>query len=248
MELKQLVNYTRQILQVERFADYCPNGLQVEGKSHVNKIVTGVSASMDFLEAAKLAGADAVLVHHGYFWKNEDACVVGLKRNRIKFLLDNEISLLAYHLPLDAHQELGNNVQLGKVLGLNVQAYSGNQGLIAQAALGEPQSLERVSQNIATQLGRTPLVIGDLTRSIKNVAWCTGGAQGYITDAIDLGVDLFISGEISEQTVHLARESGVAYIAAGHHATERYGVKALGEHLATEFALGHEFVDIDNPV
>ena len=248
MELKQLVNYTRQILQVERFTDYCPNGLQVEGKSDVNKIVTGVSASMDFLEAAKSAGADAVLVHHGYFWKNEDACVVGLKRNRIKFLLDNEISLLAYHLPLDAHPELGNNVQLGKVLGLNVQAYSGNQGLIAQAALGEPQSLERVSQNIAIQLGRTPLVIGDLTRSIKNVAWCTGGAQGYITDAIDLGVDLFISGEISEQTVHLARESGVAYIAAGHHATERYGVKALGEYLASEFALVHEFVDIDNPV
>lgn len=248
MELKQLVNYTRQILQVERFADYCPNGLQVEGKSDVNKIVTGVSASMDFLEAAKLAGADAVLVHHGYFWKNEDACLVGLKRNRIKFLLDNEMSLLAYHLPLDAHPELGNNVQLGKVLGLNVQAYSGNQGLIAQAAVDEPQTLGQFSQHIASQLGRTPLVIGDLTRSIKNVAWCTGGAQGYITDAIDLGVDLFISGEISEQTVHLARESGVAYIAAGHHATERYGVKALGEHLATEFSLVHEFVDIDNPV
>lgn len=222
--------------------------MQVEGKSDVNKIVTGVSASMDFLEAAKLAGADAVLVHHGYFWKNEDACLVGLKRNRIKFLLDNEMSLLAYHLPLDAHPELGNNVQLGKVLGLNVQAYSGNQGLIAQAAVDEPQTLGQFSQHIASQLGRTPLVIGDLTRSIKNVAWCTGGAQGYITDAIDLGVDLFISGEISEQTVHLARESGVAYIAAGHHATERYGVKALGEHLATEFSLVHEFVDIDNPV
>jgi dinuclear metal center YbgI/SA1388 family protein len=248
MELKQLVNYTRQILQVERFADYCPNGLQVEGKSDVNKIVTGVSASMDFLEAAKSAGADAVLVHHGYFWKNEDACLVGLKRNRIKFLLDNDMSLLAYHLPLDAHPELGNNVQLGKVLGLNVKAYLGNQGLIAQAGLGGTQTLGQVAQHIASQLGRTPLVIGDLTQSIKSVAWCTGGAQGYITDAIDLGVDLFISGEISEQTVHLARESGVAYIAAGHHATERYGVKALGEHLASEFALGHEFIDIDNPV
>ena len=248
MELKQLVNYTRQILQVERFADYCPNGLQVEGKSDVNKIVTGVSASMDFLEAAKSAGADAVLVHHGYFWKNEDACLVGLKRNRIKFLLDNDMSLLAYHLPLDAHPELGNNVQLGKVLGLNVKAYSGNQGLIAQAALGGTQTLGQVAQHIASQLGRTPLVIGDLTQSIKSVAWCTGGAQGYITDAIDLGVDLFISGEISEQTVHLARESGVAFIAAGHHATERYGIKALGEHLASEFALGHEFIDIDNPV
>jgi dinuclear metal center YbgI/SA1388 family protein len=248
MELKQLVNYTRQILQVERFTDYCPNGLQVEGKSQVNKIVTGVSASMDFLKAAKSAGADAVLVHHGYFWKNEDACLVGLKRNRIKFLLDNEISLLAYHLPLDAHPELGNNAQLGTVLGLNVQAYTGNQGLIAQGSLGESQTLGQFSEYVGNQLGRTPLVIGDLSQPIKNVAWCTGGAQGYIVDAIELGVDVFISGEISEQTFHLARESGVAYIAAGHHATERYGIKALGEHLANQFTLAHEFIDIDNPV
>ena len=248
MELKQLLNYTRQILQVERFTDYCPNGLQVEGKSQVNKIVTGVSASLDFLQAAKSAGADAVLVHHGYFWKNEDACLVGLKRNRIKFLLDNEMSLLAYHLPLDAHPELGNNAQLGKLMGINVQAYFGKQGLIAQGGLAESQTLGHFSEYLGNQLGRTPLVIGDLTRSIKNIAWCTGGAQGYITEAIDLDVDVFISGEISEQTVHLARESGVAYIAAGHHATERYGVQALGEHLANQFTLAHEFIDIDNPV
>jgi dinuclear metal center YbgI/SA1388 family protein len=248
MELKQLANYTRQILQVERFTDYCPNGLQVEGKSQVNKIVTGVSASMDFLEAAKSAGADAVIVHHGYFWKNEDSCLVGLKRNRIKFLLENEISLLAYHLPLDAHPELGNNAQLGAVLGLKVQAYFGNQGLIAQGSLGESQVLGQFSKHISSQLGRAPLVIGDLSQKIKNVAWCSGGAQGYIADAIELGVDVFISGEISEQTFHLARESGVAYIAAGHHATERYGIKALGEHLANQFTLAHEFIDIDNPV
>ena len=248
MELKQLLNYTRQILQVERFTDYCPNGLQVEGKSQVNKIVTGVSASLDFLQAAKSAGADAVLVHHGYFWKNEDACLVGLKRNRIKFLLDNEMSLLAYHLPLDAHPELGNNAQLGKLMGINVQAYFGKQSLIAQGGLAESQTLGHFSEYLGNQLGRTPLVIGDLTRSIKNIAWCTGGAQGYITEAIDLDVDVFISGEISEQTVHLARESGVAYIAAGHHATERYGVQALGEHLANQFTLAHEFIDIDNPV
>ena len=247
MELKQLVNYTRQILQVERFADYCPNGLQVEGRTQVNKIVTGVSASMDFLEAAKEAGADAVLVHHGYFWKNEDACVVGIKRNRIKFLLDNEISLLAYHLPLDAHPELGNNAQLGKILGLNVESYSGSQGLIAQGYLSSPQSLGQFAEHIATKLDRVPLVMGELSRPVKNVSWCTGGAQGYMTEAIALGVDVFISGEISEQTVHLARESGVAYISAGHHATERYGVKALGEHLANEFGLVHEFIDIDNP-
>lgn len=248
MELKQLVNYTRQILQVEQFADYCPNGLQVEGKLLVSKIVTGVSASMALLEAAKIAGADAVLVHHGYFWKNEDACVVGMKRNRIKFLLDNEMSLLAYHLPLDAHPELGNNAQLGKMLGLNVQAYSGNQGLIAQGSLSGMQTLGEFSEYLGAQLGRAPLVIGDLSQTLKNVAWCTGGAQGYMSDAIALGVDVFISGEISEQTVHLARESGVAYIAAGHHATERYGIQALGEHLANQFGLAHEFIDIDNPV
>ncbi len=248
MELKQLVNYTRQFLQVEKFADYCPNGLQVEGKSQVAKIVTGVSASMDFLEAAKSAGADAVLVHHGYFWKNEEACIVGIKRNRIKFLLDNEMSLLAYHLPLDAHPELGNNAQLGKVLGMNVQAFSGNQGLVAQGSLSGMQTLGKFSEHLGAQLGRAPLVIGDLSRTVKNIAWCTGGAQGYITDAIELGVDVFISGEISEQTVHLAMESGVAYIAAGHHATERYGIKALGEHLAGQFGLAHEFIDIHNPV
>lgn len=248
MELKQLVNYTRQFLQVEKFADYCPNGLQVEGKSQVAKIVTGVSASMDFLEAAMAAGADAVLVHHGYFWKNEEACVVGIKRNRIKFLLDNEMSLLAYHLPLDAHPELGNNAQLGKILGIKVDAYSGNQGLIAQGSLSGIQTLGRFSEHLGAQLGRAPLVIGDLSRRVKKIAWCTGGAQGYITDATELGVDVFISGEISEQTVHLARESGVAYIAAGHHATERYGIKALGVHLASQFGLAHEFIDINNPV
>ncbi len=248
MELKQLVNYTRQILQVERFKDYCPNGLQVEGRSQVNKIVTGVSASMDFLNAAKSAGADAVMVHHGYFWKNEDACLVGVKRNRIKFLLDNEISLLAYHLPLDAHLELGNNAQLGKMLGINIQGYFGQQGMIAQGSLAASQTLGNFSEYVGNQLDRSPLVIGDLNHSIKNIAWCTGGAQSYITDAIEMGVDVFISGEISEQTVHLARESGVAYIAAGHHATERYGIKALGEHLVNEFGLSHAFIDIDNPV
>lgn len=248
MELKQLVNYTRQILQVERFADYCPNGLQVEGKSEVNKIVTGVSASMDFLAAAKAAGADAVLVHHGYFWKSEDACVVGMKRDRLKFLLENEISLLAYHLPLDAHPELGNNAQLGKVLGLAAEAYSGNQALVAQGHLSSPQTLGQFAEHLELKLGRSPMVIGDLSRLVKSVSWCTGGAQGYMTEAIACGVDVFISGEISEQTVHLARESGVAYISAGHHATERYGVKALGEHLAKEFGLAHEFIDINNPV
>ena len=248
MELKALVDYTRQLLQVERYADYCPNGLQLEGRASIKKIVSGVTASMALLESAKSAGADAILVHHGYFWKNEDATIVGLKRNRIKFLLENNISLLAYHLPLDAHPELGNNAQLAKKLGLEVQSWQGNQGLVGLGILPSAPSLRDFSKHIENKLQRTPLVIGDMNKSIKNVAWCTGGAQGYMQDAIDLGVDVFISGEVSEQTYHLAKESGVAYIAAGHHATERYGVQALGEHLAQHFGIKHEYIEIDNPV
>ena len=248
MELKALVDYTRQLLEVERYADYCPNGLQLEGKLSVNKVVTGVTASMALLEAAQAAGADAILVHHGYFWKNEDATIVGLNRNRIKFLLEHDISLLAYHLPLDAHPVLGNNAQLAQILGIEVNAWAGNQGLVGVGSLPSSQKLADVSKHVETKLGRTPLVIGDADKSIKRIAWCTGGAQGYIQDAIDLGVDAFISGEISEQTVHLARESGVAYISAGHHATERYGVQALGAHLAEQFGIAHEYIEIDNPV
>ncbi|MEN9725105.1 MAG: hypothetical protein RLZZ98_614 [Pseudomonadota bacterium] len=248
MELKALVDYTRQLLQVERYADYCPNGLQLEGRASINKIVSGVTASMALLESAKNAGADAILVHHGYFWKNEDAAIVGLKRNRIKFLLENNISLLAYHLPLDAHPALGNNAQLAQKLGLEVKSWQGNQGLVGLGILPAAPSLKDFSQYVENQLQRPPLVIGDMNKSIKNVAWCTGGAQGYMQDAIDLGVDLFISGEVSEQTYHLARESGVAFIAAGHHATERYGVQALGEHLAQYFGIEHEYIEIDNPV
>ncbi len=248
MELKALVDYTRQLLQVERYADYCPNGLQLEGRANINKIVSGVTASMALLESAKNAGADAILVHHGYFWKNEDAAIVGLKRNRIKFLLENNISLLAYHFPLDAHPQLGNNAQLAQKLGLEVKSWQGNQGLVGLGILPSAPSLKDFSKHIENQLQRKPLVIGDMNKSIKNVAWCTGGAQGYMQDAIDLGVDVFISGEISEQTYHLAQESGVVYIAAGHHATERYGVQALGEHLAEHFGIQHEYIEIDNPV
>ncbi len=248
MELKALVDYTRQLLQVERYADYCPNGLQLEGGESVKKIVSGVTASMALLESAKNAGADAILVHHGYFWKNEDATIVGLQRNRIKFLLENNISLLAYHLPLDAHPELGNNAQLAQKLGLEVKSWQGNQGLVGLGIFPSTASLKEFSKHVENQLQRTPLVIGDTNKSIKNVAWCTGGAQGYMQDAIDLGVDLFISGEVSEQTYHLAQESGVAYIAAGHHATERFGVQALGEHLAQHFGINHEYIEIDNPV
>ena len=248
MELSRLVSYIQEILQPERFSDYCPNGLQIQGCADVLKIVSGVTASMDLLQAAADAGADAVLVHHGFFWKNEDPCIVGIKQKRIKFLLDNNISLLAYHLPLDAHPKLGNNAQLANRLGLNLEAWAGNQNILAYGTLPEARLLGDFSQFVDLQLNRTPMVIGSDSKKIKRVAWCSGGAQSYMQDAINLGVDLFISGEISEQTYHLAQESGVAYMAAGHHATERYGVNALGDHLASHFSISHEFIDIHNPV
>lgn len=248
MNIKELIDYTGQILEVERFRDYCPNGLQVEGRQEVRSIVTGVTASMALLESAREAGADMVLVHHGYFWRNEDPRVVGIKHKRLRFLLTHEINLAAYHLPLDAHPELGNNAQLARLLGLNVEGVAGEQSLVWHGSLPIAESLWDFQQRLGGVLQRQPQVVGDLKRQVRRVAWCTGAAQQYLETAIALGVDVFVSGEISEQTVHLARESGVSYIAAGHHATERYGVRALGQHLAQHFGLTHQFVDIENPV
>lgn len=248
MNIKELIDYTGQILQPERFRDYCPNGLQVEGRQEVSSLVTGVTASMALLEAADEAGADVVLVHHGYFWRGEEASVVGIKRNRLKFLLERDINLVAYHLPLDAHPEFGNNVQLGRVMGVPIEGWGGEQGLIAYGSLDADMSLDGLQNRLAEALQRKPFAVGEPGRPIRRVAWCTGAAQGYFEQALTLGVDAFISGEISEQTVHQARETGVVYLAAGHHATERYGVQALGRHLAERFGLQHRFIDIDNPV
>jgi len=248
VKINELNHYTQQLMQVARFKDYCPNGLQVEGRAEINKIVTGVTASMALLEAAHQAGADLILVHHGYFWRNEAPELVGIKRKRIKFLLEHDINLMAYHLPLDAHGEFGNNVQLGKLLGFEAQNYAGADDLIAYAELATDVPLSVIAELIEQRLGRPVLTVGEATQTIKKLAWCTGAAQGYIDQAIAQGADLFISGEISEQTVHQSLESGVAYISAGHHATERYGVQALGRHLAEKFDLEHVFIDIHNPV
>lgn len=203
---------------------------------------------MALLEAAHKANADLILVHHGYFWRNEDARIVGIKRNRIAYLMKNDLNLMAYHLPLDAHAEFGNNVQLGKLLGFNAVDYAGDEDLVAYAELETPITLNDLLLRIEGCLRRSPMSIGDSDKLIKKVAWCTGAAQSYIETAAALGADVFISGEISEQTTHQALEMGLAYVAAGHHATERYGVKALGEHLAFKFNLEHEFIDINNPV
>lgn len=248
MKIQELVDYTGVLLQVERFKDYCPNGLQVSGRLEVNKIVSGVTASMALLEAAQAAGADAILVHHGYFWKSEDARLVGLKRERIKFLLEHNMNLLAYHLPLDAHPSLGNNAQLGNLMQINIEQWGGEQNIVAMGNLQKPQSLGDFSSALSVKLNRQALVIGDVAKTIKQVAWCTGAAQQYIEVALEMGADVFISGEISEQTVHIAKETGIAYISAGHHATERYGVQALGQHLAQHFGLKHQFIEIENPV
>lgn len=248
MLLNELRDYIGSLLEASRFRDYCPNGLQVEGRAEVLRIATGVSASQHLLEAATAWGADAIIVHHGYFWRNEDAAVTGIKKRRIAHLLQHDVSLLAYHLPLDAHPELGNNAQLAKRMGWEVQGRFGEQDIASYGMLPQAQTLAQLATHLSAQLGRTPQIIGEPSLSVKRIAWCSGSAQSYFEQAIALGVDAFMTGEISEQNVHVARETGVAFIAAGHHATERFGVSALGEHLAQHFGIVHRFFDQDNPV
>jgi dinuclear metal center YbgI/SA1388 family protein len=244
----ELDAYLDQYLEVARFRDYCPNGLQVEGRADVGRIVTGVTASLELLRSAIDERADAVLVHHGYFWRGEDARIVGIRRSRIALLLENDVNLYAYHLPLDAHPEVGNNAALARVLGFTTTGRFGEQDLGLHGEPADDVTLGSLAALIEERVGRAPVVVGDASRRVRRIAWCTGAAQSYLEDAVRLGVDAYVSGEISEQTVHLARESGVAYIAAGHHATERYGVQALGAHLAERFGIEHRFVDIPNPV
>ncbi len=248
MKREELVSYLDRLLEPTKFKDYCPNGLQVEGRAEVRRIVAGVTASQALLDAAVARGADAILVHHGYFWKGDDGRVTGIRRQRLGTLIKHDINLLAYHLPLDAHPEFGNNAQLALRLGWVPEGRFGEQDIAWLGRLAEPADLATVSGNVERLLGRVPLVIGEAGRPVRRIAWCTGGAQGYFEQAIALGVDAYVSGEISEQTVHLARESGVAYIAAGHHATERGGVQALAAHLRERLGLDCEFVDIENPV
>jgi dinuclear metal center YbgI/SA1388 family protein len=248
MERDELLRYLDATLETARFRDYCPNGLQVEGRAEVRRIVAGVTASQALLEAAIARSADAILVHHGWFWKGEDGRITGLRRRRIGTLLTHDINLFAYHLPLDAHPGLGNNAQLAQRLGWIAEGRFGEQDIAWHGSVAAPTTAGALAASLAAALGRPPQLIGDLNRPVCRIGWCSGGAQGYFEQAIALGLDAYVSGEISEQTVHLARESGVAYLAAGHHATERYGVQAVAEHLAGRFGLQCEFVDIDNPV
>jgi dinuclear metal center YbgI/SA1388 family protein len=248
MKRQQLVEYLDELLQPEKFRDYCPNGLQVEGRAEVVRVVAGVTASQALLDVAVACGADAVLVHHGYFWKGEDGRVTGIRRQRLKALLANDINLLAYHLPLDAHPELGNNAQLASRFGWVPDGRFGEQDIGWLGNAEAPTTAGQLAAQIGAGLARNPMLIGDPARPVRRLGWCSGGAQDYFEQAIALGVDAFVSGEISEQTVHLARESGVAYLACGHHASERYGVAALAAHLNRNCGLQCEFVDLDNPV
>ena len=245
----ELAQYLEQKLDAQHIKDYCPNGLQVEGRQSIRSIVTGVTASMALLDAAASSKADAILVHHGYFWRGEDPRIVGIKHKRLKLLLANDVNLFAYHLPLDLHPELGNNAQLALLLGLLADARFGenNLGWIGSAGDGL-NTVGELALKIEIALGRKPMLIGDPAQALGRVGWCTGAAQNFMDDAISAGATTYISGEISEQTVHLARESGVAYLACGHHATERYGVQAVGRHLAEHFGIEHRFIDIENPV
>lgn len=238
------------LLQPERFRDYGPNGLQVEGAARVRKIVSGVTASRALIEAAIAARADTVLVHHGLFWKGQDGRVTGWMKQRLQLLLAHEINLLAYHLPLDAHPVWGNNAQLGLQLGLTAQGRFGEQDLGFLGQHSDAAGFETaqcLAQHIEMVLKRPVTYVSGMSRAIKKIAWCSGGAQSYFEAAIAAGADAFITGEISEPQAHLARECGVAYLACGHHATERYGAPAVASHVAAQLGLVHEFIDIDNP-
>ena len=248
MQLIELRDYIEIELESSRFKDYCPNGLQIEGKPEVERLATAVTASQAVLEAASDWGADVILVHHGYFWRGESASITGIKKRRIAHLLRHDISLFAYHLPLDAHPVWGNNTQLAKHLGFVEQGRFGEQDIACHGCLLQPQSLGDLVRGLEQKLRRVPQVIGDLNTKVARIAWCSGAAQSYFEQAVALGVDAFLTGEISEQNVHVAEEAGVAFIAAGHHATERYGIQALGQQLASRFLLEHRFFDQQNPV
>ncbi len=247
----KLQHYLDDLLQTTLIKDYCPNGLQVEGKDKIKKIISGVTASQDLIDVAIEQQADAILVHHGYFWKGENPCVVGMKQQRLQKLLANNINLFAFHLPLDVHMQLGNNVQLAKQLNIihkGTKEIDGVKDLLHYGELSDAISGDTFVQHLKTTLQRTPLHIAGNGANIKTLAWCTGGAQSFLQAAAALGVDAYLTGEASEQTFHEARENNIHFFAAGHHATERYGIYALGEHVAAEFQLQHEFIDLPNPI
>lgn len=251
MNRDDLTQYLAELLQPHALNDFAPNGLQVAGKAKIRRLVTGVTASVALLDAAVAWHADALVVHHGYFWKGEDPCIVGQKYHRLKRLLQAEMNLYAYHLPLDIHPIFGNNVQLARLMGWQINGsdtVDGIPNLFYTGQLSAPCSPQALAEKLTQQLQHRPLHIAAGNTTVSQLAWCTGAAHRYLSLAVARGVDAFVTGEISEPTVHLAREMGVELYAAGHHATERYGVKALGAHLAEHWGLEARFIDIENPI
>ncbi|WP_407275101.1 Nif3-like dinuclear metal center hexameric protein [Halothiobacillus sp. DCM-1] len=248
MERDQLLNYCDTLLNVAAWRDYAPNGLQVEGRAQIDRLVTGVTASAALIEAALDMRADAILVHHGYFWKNEPPQITGMKYRRIKQLIQNDINLIAYHLPLDDHPLYGNNAGMADLLGLSNLSRFGHQQLAWAGELTQPCSVESLAALLNAGLQRPPVVVGSTEKWIHRVGFCSGGAQDYLSDAAALGLDAYISGEISERSTHIARECDIVYFSAGHHATERFGVQRLGRHLAEQFGLEVCYIEIENPV
>lgn len=247
IERKQLLSAFDALLEPERFKDYGPNGLQVEGRGDIKKIVSGVTACLALIEAAVAVQADAIFVHHGLFWRGHDGRITGWLRQRLGLLMQHNINLYAYHLPLDAHAELGNNAQLGKQLGFTAQGRFGEQQLGWLGHAPAPFNPQALASHIETALGRPVTLVAGRQGPLQRVAWCSGGAQGYFEEAIAAGVDVFVTGEISEPQAHYARECGVSFIACGHHASERYGAPAVAAHVAAQHGLEHQFIDIDNP-
>lgn len=247
VERDDLVRHLDLLLDAGRFRDYGPNGLQVEGKPTIGKLITGVTASLALIEHAVAAGADAVLVHHGLFWRGQDGRVTSWMKKRLQLLLRHDINLLAYHLPLDAHAELGNNAQWGQKLGLTADERFGEQALGFMGPAPAGLSVASLADKVVQSMGKTPTVLPGDGRTVRRVGWCSGGAQSSFEAAIAAGADVYLTGEISEPQAHLSRETGVAFMACGHHASERYGVQALGQALALQFGVEHQFIEVDNP-
>ena len=250
VDRNEVIKFLADELKISLIRDYCPNGLQVEGCPGISSIVSGVTASQALIEAAIDLNADTLLVHHGYFWRNENECIVGLKQKRIRLRLENNINLLAYHLPLDCHPELGNNVQLARILEFRPTGRFGEHDIGWLGVMNNPDitTVGELAALVEQRLNRKPLLIGDAGQKLETIGWCTGAAQDLLPEAALNNANVFLSGEISERTVHEAREYGIAYLACGHHATERYGIQTLGNLLAERFGIRHQFVEIDNPV
>ncbi|MBK1734098.1 Nif3-like dinuclear metal center hexameric protein [Halorhodospira abdelmalekii] len=247
---EELAAYLNETLDVHSITDYAPNGLQVEGRDEIRRLVTGVSVSQALFERAVQAEADAILVHHGFFWKGEESRIVGLKAQRLRRLLSVDLNLFAYHLPLDVHPEFGNNAGLAELLECTVEqrvTVRGIPGLLWLGRVATPVTAAALAERLAHTLGQQPVRVGAGTEPIRRIAWCSGGGERLIEEAIAHGAEAFISGELSEPITHIAREAGVHFFAAGHHATERCGVQRLGEHIAATFGIAHEYIEIPNP-